>query len=443
MSIKKEKYKGRLLYIPMRMGELMYKKYVYLILAITLAIMNSGCENRGTAKQIESAPDNVLQVYYLEQDKSINDRVLTEFKETHNEIKVIEKVINNQEIEAFTLKFKAQLAAGTGTDIISLPSSFLPSISKLSDSGVLCDLNSLISEDNSFKIQDYNEKVLDSCAYNGKRYMMPIDYTFYYFYTYKAVLDDFKLNTADWNWDVLVNAEKEYFREGKGESKYFISPFFDFSSILFSEQNAYVDYKHKISKFNTPEFIKLLQTYKSIAPYVCPIGEFSRQTDYEKMEMLSVLQSAFCTGVGDSFGFNDYNKAFGEDAIILPFPTLDGKNGTNARVDRIVGITSKCRYKKEAFDYIKAILSKENQMNDSLNVPVNNAAFNEQLELVKIIRSDSQIEELFKTVNSCSLIDASILEIINKELPYFLSGKKTAEQTAKAIDEKVSLYLNE
>lgn len=425
------------------MGELMYKKYVYLILAITLAVLSAGCENRGTAKKIESAPDNVLQVCYLEQDKSINDRVLAEFKEKHNEIKFIETVINNQEVEAFVLKLKAQLAAGTGADIISLPSYILPPISKLSDSGILCDLNPLISEDKSFKIEDYNQKVMDSCTYNGKRYMMPIDYTFCYFYTYKAVLGDFKLNTANWTWDELVNAEKEYFREGKGASKYFISPFFDFSSLLFSEQKTFVNYENKISKFNTPQFIKLLQTYKSIEPHVCPIEEFSSQTDHEKMEMLSVLQSVFCTGVGDSFGFNDYNKAFGEDAIILPYPTLDGQKGTNARVDRIVAITSKCRYKKEAFDYIKTILSKENQMNETIGVPVNKAAFNEQLELVKIIRSDSQIEELFKTVNSCSLIDASVLEIINKELPYFLSGKKTAEQTAKAIDEKVSLYLNE
>lgn len=421
----------------------MYKKYAYLILAIILAILSAGCENRGTAKQIERAPDNVLQVHYLEQDKAINDRALSEFKKVHNEINVIEKIIENQEVEAYTLKLKAQLAAGTGADIISLPVGFLPPICKISDNGILCDLNPLISEDKSFKIEDYNEMVMDSCIYNGKRYMMPIDYTFYYFYTYRAVLGDFKLNTTNWTWDVLINAQKEYFREGKGASKYFISPFFHFSNILFSNKNTYVNYERKILKFSTHEFIKLLQTYKSIVPYVCPIEEFTSQKSFEEMERLSLLQSIYCNGVADSFGFNDYNKAFGEDAIILPYPTLDGQKSTNAQVNRIVSITTKCRYKKEAFDYIKTILSKENQMKDTLNIPVNNAAFNEQLELIKIIRSDSQIEELFKTVNSCSLIDSSVLDIINKELLDFLNGKKTAEQTAKAIDEKVSLYLNE
>ena len=420
----------------------MYKKYICLVLSITLLILNTGCEKRGTAKPVESAPDNVLQVYYLEQDKAINDKALNKFKEEHTGIKVIEKVIPNQEVEVFTLKFKAELAAGTGPDIILLSTFFLPSISKLSDSGVLCDLNTLISEDKSFKIEDYNQIVMDSCTYNGKRYMMPIDYTFFYFYTYKAVLGDFKLNTTNWTWDELVNAEKEFFKIGTGASKYFISPFFDFS-ILLTDSKAYVNYERKISKINTPEFIKLLQTYKSIVPHVCPIEEFISQTDHEKMEMLSVLQSGFCTGVADSPGFSDYDKAFGEDAIILPNPTLDGKEDTNAWVDRIVAITSKCRYKQEAFDYIKTILSKENQMNDNLNVPVNTAAFKEQLELVKIIRPDSQIEELFKTVNSCSLTDASVLDIINKELPDYLNGKKSAEQIAKVIDEKVSLYLNE
>ncbi|QNU67317.1 carbohydrate ABC transporter substrate-binding protein [Ruminiclostridium herbifermentans] len=419
----------------------MYKKYIYLVLVVTLLILNTGCEKRGTPKHI-SAPDNVLEVYYLEQDKSINDRALNEFKKEHNDIKVIEKSIQNSEIEDFALKFKAQLAAGTGADILFMPMYLLPPISKLFDSGVLCDLNPLIAQDKSFKIEDYNQIVMDSCTYNGKRYMMPIDYTFFYFYTYKAVLGDFKLNTINWTWDELINAEKEYFKKGTGASKYFISPSFDFS-VLLIDSKPYVNYERKISEFNTPEFIKLLKIYKTIAPLVCPIEEYTSQNEFEKMEMLSVLQSSFCTGVGDSLGFNDYNKAFGEDAIILPYPTLDGKGDTNAWVDRILAITSKCRYKQEAFDYIEGILSKENQMSDKLNVPVNNAAFKEQLELVKIIRPDSQIEELFKTVNSCSFLDASVLDIINKELPDYLNGKKSAEQIAKVIDEKVSLYLNE
>jgi ABC-type glycerol-3-phosphate transport system substrate-binding protein len=99
----------------------MFKKYIYLVLVATLLMLNTGCESRGTTTTLESAPDNVLEVYYLENYKSINDRALADFKKEHNEIKVIEKVIKDEEFEDFNLKFKAQLAAGEGADIIFLP----------------------------------------------------------------------------------------------------------------------------------------------------------------------------------------------------------------------------------------------------------------------------------------------------------------------------------
>jgi ABC-type glycerol-3-phosphate transport system substrate-binding protein len=40
-------------------------------------------------------------------------------------------------------------------------------------------------------------------------------------------------------------------------------------------------------------------------------------------------------------------------------------------------------------------------------------------------------------------LDMEVEKIINEGLQAYLSGKRTAEQAAKEIDEKVTLFLNE
>jgi len=41
------------------------------------------------------------------------------------------------------------------------------------------------------------------------------------------------------------------------------------------------------------------------------------------------------------------------------------------------------------------------------------------------------------------IVDVSVLEIIDSELPDLISGRKTATQVAKKINDKVTLFLNE
>lgn len=299
----------------------MYKKCIslILILVITMAFFSAGCSENKEAEKTEkigkaqNTSEKILKIFYFEHYNNINASALSEFKKIHNDIKIEERVVRMQEFDSFEMKFRAELLAGEGADIISLPSFLFPD--RLMERGILCDLDLLIPKDENFKIGNYNEKVMNVGVYNGKRYIVPLDYSFDYLFTYKTLLSNVKLNTTNWTWDNLANNVKEYYKEGKGASKYFFSSNFSIWNIISSSGNSYVDYEKKTSNFNSPEFIKLLQIYKNLVPYICPQEE-GNETDIEKRLKISVLHSSTCNGITDSTGFSANNKPFGEDAII-------------------------------------------------------------------------------------------------------------------------------
>jgi ABC-type glycerol-3-phosphate transport system substrate-binding protein len=420
---------------------------------MSVTILGTGCSDDKASKDgkvepaenTSNASDNsekALSICYFSPLETYYSAILQNFIRIHGDIKIKEKVLTVDGFDSFQEVFQAELAAGQGADIIALPTWGLPNNYKLMQDELLCDLNPLISKDNELKIENYNDKILNAGIYNGKRYFIPVDYSFSYFYTYKAVLGDYKLDTTNWTWDDLVKVAREYCQGGKGASKYFFDSKFNFFDFKYSDKNSYIDYNSKTSNFNSEEFIKLLQTYKELLPYVCPFEVEKEVLGSEDRLKLSVLHTENYTGViKDTTG---RAKVFNEEAIYIPYPAVDGNKSINAFTTNIVAITSKCEYKKEAFDFIKIMLSKTMQDDETLNAPVMNSVFAEQSKLfIPTTESSHSITNLFEKISSSTLGDGSIDIIIKAELPDFVAGKKTAEQTAKAIDEKVKVFLKE
>lgn len=436
----------------------MLKKMLILILifSITLVVFSVGCSENNESDKIQqdsvqgnsskSGSEKILKIYYFQDYYSLNANALSEFKKNHNDIKIEEKALRVNELDSFKMKFATELLAGEGPDIMSLPIFGFPAVTQLMERGLLCDLNPLISKDGDFKIEDYNEDILNVGVYEGKRYIIPLDYNFSYFYTYKSLLDKnhIKLDTSNWTWDSIVNVMKEYYKDGSGTSEYFFSSSLSIWDIIVSSETNFVDYKKKISNFNSPQFIRLLQTYKEIVPYICP-EKVSIGTQPDQLLKQSILQSAISGKISSIVDSNNFvRKAVGEEAILLPHPAFSGKKRTTAFAYNLVAITSKCKYKDEASDFVKNILSEENQSNLSNGAPVMKSVFNKQFEDVKSTEKiGSQIFDLIQNIKKCTLGDANVENIIAKELPDFVNGRKTAEQTAKVIDDKVMILLNE
>lgn len=429
-------------------------KFISLILCVTMVmtIFITGCTvSRDTEKNepvpnktgsLKDSTKKVLKLYCFQNYYSINSDALSEFKKLHKDIEVDEKALRIEEVESFKVKFATELMAGEGPDIISLPTFAFPSSGQLMQRELLCDLNPLISKASDFKVDDYNTSILDVGVSESKRYIIPLDYCINYFYTYKSLLDqnNIKFDTANWTWDSLVNTMKEYYKGGKGTSKYFFSSLSIYD--ILSTTESFEDYKNKVSKFNTPEFIKLLKVYKEILPYICSSNKYNNAP--EQLAKQCVLQSKFgsINSVVDSNNF--VKDAVGEEAIILPHPTVNGGKSTGATAYNLTAITSKCKFKEEAFDFIKMLLSERSQSLLNNGSPVLKSIFDKQLgEIKNTEKIGPQITDLVQNIKGCTLSDSNVTQIISDQLPDFVSGKKSAEQTAKAIDDKVNLLLNE
>lgn len=152
------------------------------------------------------------------------------------------------------------------------------------------------------------------------------------------------------------------------------------------------------------------------------------------------------------------------------YPGKGNINEINAQVTKFAVINNNCKNKKEAFGFIKLLLSEKYQNNETGTkwAPVNIKAYtsiqnqysgdsannkqtanflvNENTPYLSVALSDNTINKLnlyYKNIGQCSYVDTNILNIINQEVEAFLVGKHNAPQTAKIINDKVQLYMNE
>ena len=59
------------------------------------------------------------------------------------------------------------------------------------------------------------------------------------------------------------------------------------------------------------------------------------------------------------------------------------------------------------------------------------------------VQLNEQIDKIRYSIGTGKLFENEVYQIIEAELPEFIKGGRTAEQTAKIIDNCVSVYLNE
>jgi ABC-type glycerol-3-phosphate transport system substrate-binding protein len=372
------------------------------------------------------------------------------------------------------------ILSGDGPDIILINPNFFESINKLSSNGVFCDLNELIKKDSEFKIADYNEKVLKAFEQDGKRFIIPLRYAANICIASKEALqrNDLKIDPSNWDYNELVKVSDKYVSANKENKKYFLFPHFGIRDLIKGSGLSFVDYKNKKSTFNSVEFIEILDIYKRLYPAICPEEEEKRRSvdNILKNDFFIMHVDQFACP-SDLFSYHSLYKSIGEEMEIFPFPVLSKENKfVSSYVDAAVAVNSQCKNKQEAFNFVKVLMSREIQemaykhgnMNSLSGAPVNKKAYDSDFEFFtggyekdtnlyfKMGIRDYEfspdplpkaykpkMDNILSKVNRAEMPEEEIFNIIKEEMQGFLDGKKTATQTAKAIDDKVNLYLNE
>ncbi len=431
-----------------------YKLSIVLLIAFLIGI-NTSC-----SKEDEFINDNraKLTINLLDSDKILSDAV-NKYNAENKNTKIEAKVFTD--IEAYKNKNTTELLSGKGADIIVNRLGLLPNVYRISSNDVFCDLNEIIQKDPTFKLSNYHEKILDYGIINDKRLFIPIDYLNAGFITTKEILEknNIKLDGIEWTWKNVANVMKKFISDNKYNKKYFIDSL-NFTQILSSINNPFIDYQTKKTSFNSKEFMELLNLYKDIYPAICPnniISKYNDRTDLLKNDIVVFINFTQIDDPSLTSRLSD-GKILKQPIKILGSPVLKDSDPIIVWPFHLLSINKKCENKMDAFEYIKKLLTYEYQQianNYDVNryTPVSEIAFNYDMSLYlsgnvpqKITLPKTlaeQINRIRSNIGVGKLFENDVYQIIEAELPEFINGSRTAEQTAKIIDDRVSIYLNE
>jgi multiple sugar transport system substrate-binding protein len=483
---------------------MLIRKLAFFLLMTTVIIFTGSCSNHATNLANSAA------------DTAKSEEIVLTFTETPLAPNVKNAVYdynnNHKDIYIKSTEFKADensvnrlitsLSVGEGSDIIIVNPTVFPAISKVAASGIFYDLNELISKDKELNLSDYNRKVLDYGVIDGKRYFIPIDYDFLGFYAKKGALEEngFITEGPQWNLKNFVDNACNYAQINKEKGKYFVgTKGLSCSDFVKCSGIQIIDTKRRENRITSPEFIEVLNMYKKFTGAICQLGPSDVSANIETVSGYSSIRrygiSRFDSGDflvldNKSLWGGWINCDYNIDMELYLYPTYSGENSILLNPELSYGINANCKYKKEAFDFIKGLISekyqgctnKEGETHSSFPkhssyIPINNNAFMldatfnfgnikidgnlsdaERMQRNKTLFSDIKkfskpddermkwnkaLLNSIEKLGTCDMVDPVVYEVIDEETKPFLEGKKTAEQVAGVIDDKVKIYLNE
>lgn len=163
-----------------------------------------------------------------------------------------------------------------------------------------------------------------------------------------------------------------------------------------------------------------------------------------------------------SFEGIDYyvNGIFGEEISYIGFPMEDG-SGSYIRAEEAYAISAHSDHIEGAWEFLRHYLTDDYQSGLRTGLPVQKKVFLENSKLAlsesrnyssdnESVSSESMTEEqldklvtFLLSVNRRYYENEEIMDIVSEETGAFFAGDKTAKETAKVIQNRVQLYLDD
>jgi multiple sugar transport system substrate-binding protein len=446
---------------------LIKKHFMFLIcLSILLLTILSGCSDADTPSALTTT-QNTMNMYV----KSYDSHTLAAIKafNTINKVQIHPSIIADDQIanDEYLKKITTEISVGEGPDIL-LDSAFsFPALNKIAESQVFCDLDKYINADKQLKLSDFYSKVMDCGVFNEKRYYIPLNFNIFVLWSSNNFLHKYNVSIDDSKWTLkdLHDIETEYIKN-KNTKKYLIST--DFYVLMHINWDNYINMAQKEAKFDSKNFIHLLDEYKTIYPSILDFSKLKRpELFFKYMKNDSLLFAYGGLSPEDVWSYNTaVNKILNSQIKLFLHPGISGNNHPAGTVNEFIAINNSSKNKQEAFNFIKLLLSEEYQ---NTWLPVNKKAFkslinkysgdngNNSTEVFNYIPDNeprytsiplsdnicNQINNYIENMDTCAYVDTNILLMINEEVASFIQGKHTSAQTAKIINDRVSIYLNE
>ncbi len=369
--------------------------------------------------------------------------------------------------EDFKKVVTTELMAGQGPDIIEIDG--LP-YKKYTDKNTLVNLSEMIEKDKAFDINNYKQNILDAFKYKGNLFVMPVNFGFSPFAANKTILDKegIKIDDTNWTWEEFLKMAQIITRDTNGDGKpdqYALdktSPEEIFGLLLQGEEGNFIDLDNRTCKFDSKEFIDLLKFAKEFSDKGVSSPKLDIAELYKMLDpgTIGFMRSYF----GNYQGVIQTQSLMNSEVVFFNTPSYSDKSASNIFYSgRTYAINNNSKLKDEAWEFIKLLLSDEIQSRDDMyQFPISISALDTKAkteitrnyiyqaykEKGRKIRAlnEEDVKMVNKMIDELKVMPYSeeqASQIITEGVKDFFSGKKTAEETAKLIQSKVSIYLNE
>jgi len=360
------------------------------------------------------------------------------------------KYIDTDNIFGLSSHLDSEIITGNIPDMIFAHSKF--DWLRYSSDGMFTDIGSLMNNDPEFDRSLYFENIIDAFSFDGRQFAVPLEFRLSTLTAKKSVTGDKEGYSIN---ELSELAENRKLFVGAKHINLL-------DSFILSDITEYVDFKNGECSFDTPEFVKLLELIKE-----------QGVPDDEEIDYFTDLE----TGVPeDKYMFildnlHDFKYAsteqqiyVGEEAAYAGIPSSAGSRPLVVS-EFAAGITVSSENRNEAWNIIKLLLSDNTDGSIQFGeYSVNKSLFESEVqeamkntivnywplsngENVRIKNIDAKtvdnIRSAVERAETAALYDSGAAGIICKEFDAYIYGIQSAEETAKNIQSKMSLYLKE
>lgn len=421
----------------------------------------------------EDIPDKtVVLLAGLTVNADIKKRVIHYNRES-SQYRVVVKEYESSE------KLNLDIVSGHMPDILmaeGLPNGDSIPLESYIKKGLIADIGALIEKDEELSGQEFMENVFDAYSVDGKlMYVVPL-FTIFTMATRTSLVGD----GNDWSMEKMAEV-----LEGMGPNAQLLSglnrdTFLE--KVMRYRGNDFIDRETGKCAFDSPEFIDIMEFAYALPEERRFAGETEEAYQLQYLRnrtlLLELPVSTFSPNVDERLFFR-LNGFLGGDYVFVGFPAAstesagDGK-GAIISGKNLMALSARSENEAGAWDFARYYLTEEYQKSLEIGLPVRKDLFEEWAreetrrsyymdengerveydltlyrngeEIVVPPLDQGQLEELIAYVESVTTTpfeDTNVMNIINEEMGAYFAGQKTAEVTAKLIQNRVQLYLDE
>lgn len=361
------------------------------------------------------------------------------------------------------------ITSGNAADIIDVS---MLDYTMLANKGVFEDMNNFLKKSDLLKAEDFLPNILESYTINKTLVAIPK----------RVYLDTVAGKTSDlgnkmgWSLDEMIayadaHPQANLFDYASKENMLYYCMSYN--------KDKFVDWKSGKCDFDSQEFVRLLEFVKRFPSSEDIDYDSSMSTPSRIQNGMVLLNTVYLNS------FNEvqlYKAMFGGEVTFIGYPTTDGSVGASMGANDLFAITRKSNHKEGAWAFIESYLSEEMEedgygwysfptlqknfdyMKETAIKPQTytwvdengeeheeianggSVGFEDNWTYQYRVTTEDEVEtvlEIMKVAKPAITQNDQIMTIITEEAQSFFAGDKTAEDVAKVIQNRVSIYVSE